>query len=150
MQLDGFDRAILEIVQQDNQLTHSQIGERVGLSNSAVRRRLNLLRDAGVIARDVSILNADQFGVTLIVSVTFAEDSPQAYSDFDAKMVANPHVKQVYHVSGTTDYVLIVQGPSLSWYEEWAKQTLMGDSNLRRHDTSVVYSCKKFETGIEL
>ncbi|MEM8725634.1 MAG: Lrp/AsnC family transcriptional regulator [Pseudomonadota bacterium] len=150
MNLDKFDRSILQIVQQNNQLTHSEIGDQVGLSNSAVRRRLKHLRDTGVIARDVSIISNETAGVTMIVNVTFAVDTPEAYAEFDRAMTEDPHVKQVYHVSGTTDYVLIVQGPSLSWYEDWAKASLMSDRNLRRHDTSVVYSCKKFDTASEI
>ncbi len=150
MQLNDFDRAILRIVQQNNQLTHSEIGDKVGLSNSAVRRRLKHLRENGVIKRDVSILSSEVAGVTLIVNVTFANDTPDAYAAFDRKMTEDPHVKQVYHVSGTIDYVLVVQGPSLNWYEGWAKQAIMSDPNLRRHDTSVVYSCKKFETASEV
>lgn len=147
MQLDNFDHAILEIVQHNNQLTHSEIGGQVGLSNSAVRRRLKLLRDRGVIASDVSILSDGGQGVTVIIDVTFIHDSPQAYAQFDERMRAEEAVKQFYHVSGQTDYVLIVQCPSLSSYEDWAKSTLMSDENLKRHDTRVVYSCKKFETA---
>ncbi|MEP3225201.1 MAG: Lrp/AsnC family transcriptional regulator [Parasphingorhabdus sp.] len=150
MRLDKFDHAILNVVQRDNQLTHAEIGSEVGLSNSAIRRRLKLLREQGIIARDVSLLARDSHGVTVIIDVTFALDTPKAYADFDQKMHEDPMVKQVYHVSGTTDYVLIVQGPSLEWYETWAKEALMSDENLQRHDTRVVYSCKKFETSREL
>ncbi len=150
MNLDKFDHAILNVVQRDNQLTHAKIGAEVGLSNSAVRRRLKLLRGQGIIARDVSLLAGDGLGVTVIIDVTFALDTPKAYADFDQQMRDDPMVKQVYHVSGTTDYVLIVQGPSLEWYEAWAKEALMSDENLQRHDTRVVYSCKKFETSREL
>ncbi len=147
MQLDDFDTAILQIVQKNNQLTHAAIGEKIGLSNSAVRRRLKLLRDNGIIAKDVSILGTEALGITVIVSVTFDTDSPQAYAEFDKAVHADLHIKQAYHVSGTTDYVLVVQGPTLAWYEQWAKDTLMCDRNLKRHDTSVVYSCKKFDTA---
>ncbi len=147
MQLDDFDKAILRIVQKNNQLTHAAIGEEIGLSNSAVRRRLKLLRDNGIIAQDVSILGEEAPGITVIVSVTFETDSPKAYAEFDKAVQADRNIKQAYHVSGTTDYVLVVQGPTLAWYEQWAKDTLMRDPNLKRHETSVVYSCKKFATA---
>ena len=44
--LDDFDRRILDLVQRDNRLTIEAIGERVGLSATAVQRRLKRLRDA--------------------------------------------------------------------------------------------------------
>ena len=56
--LDEFDREILQIVQRDNRLTNAEIGERVGLSPSAVRRRLAALRDSGVEPRQVSYVEA--------------------------------------------------------------------------------------------
>ena len=57
---------------------------------------------------------------------------------------------QSYHVSGATDYILIVQGPSLQWYEDWAKENIMSIGAIQRHDTAVVWSCKKFETALPL
>ncbi len=147
IQLDDFDHAILDVVQQNNQKTHSEIGSDVGLSNSAVRRRLKALRDRGIIAKDVSVLADDGFGITAIIDVSFVVDTPEASAAFDERMRADDAVKQIYHVSGQTDYVLIVQSPSLAWYEDWAKAALMSDVNLKRHDTRLVYSCKKFETA---
>lgn len=148
--LDEFDKAILRIVQDNNQFTHAQIGQQVGLSVSAIRRRLAVMRDTGIIDRDVSLLKSDAFGVTLIVSVSFAVDTPDGYLAFDDEMAHLPNVKQSYHVSGATDYVLIVQGPSLSWFETWAKQHLMSNEAIQRHDTAVVWSRKKFETSVTI
>lgn len=148
--LDKADRAILRIVQGDNQTTHAAIGEHIGLSTSAVRRRLAALRDNGYILKDVSILRPDTFGVTLIVHISFGEDTPEGYNNFDTHIANLPNVKQSYHVSGPTDYILIVQGPNLQWYEAWAKDNIMTLPSIKRHDTSVVWSCKKFETAIPI
>lgn len=149
-QLDRADRAILRMVQKDNQITHAALGEHVGLSTSAVRRRLGALRESGYILKDVSILRPDTFGVTLVVHISFGEDTPEAYKNFDSHIAKLPNVKQSYHVSGPTDYILIVQGPNLQWYEGWAKDNIMTLASIKRHDTSVVWSCKKFETAIPI
>ena len=61
--LDAFDRDILKVVQGDNLLTHAQIGERVNLSPSSVRRRLTHMREQGVIAADVSIVDPTALGI---------------------------------------------------------------------------------------
>ena len=70
MQLDSFDNEILRIVQRNNLLSHAQIGARVGLSASSVRRRLTRLRESEVIEADVSIVNPDKDRITVIVSVS--------------------------------------------------------------------------------
>lgn len=148
--LDNFDREILRIVQANNLITHTKIGEKVGLSTSAVRRRLSILRENGTIIKDVALVKRDNLDVTVIISVSFKEDTVEGYDAFDKQMASLPNVKQSYHVSGSTDYVLIVHGPSLTWYEDWAKTHLMSNPAILRHDTSVIWSCKKFETSISI
>lgn len=148
--LDAFDRAILNLVQQENKRPHSEIGNLVGLSESAVRRRLAVLREEGVISRDVSLLSPSSFGVTLIVQISFLKDSVEAYEAFDHQMENLPNVRQSYHVSGSSDYILVVHGPSLQWYEDWAKSNIMSNANIGRHETAVAWSCKKFETAISV
>ena len=150
MDLDSFDRRILGLVQHNNQMTHAQIGERVGLSASAVSRRLKAMRESGVIEKDVAILKQNDIGVRLIVSVSFENESPETFEAFDRQIGETPEILQGYHVSGTVDYILIVQGPSLSWYESWGKRAFMSNPDIRRYDTHVVWSCKKFETAVEI
>ena len=111
--LDDFDRAILKHVQQDASLTHEALGERVNLSASSVRRRLGQLRDAGFILKEVALLDGARAGVTLIVSITLREETPQAYASIDAILEAQEPVKQSYHVAGSDDYILIVHSPSV-------------------------------------
>ncbi|MEZ5961371.1 MAG: Lrp/AsnC family transcriptional regulator [Hyphomonadaceae bacterium] len=149
LELDEFDRAILQIVQRDNLMSHAAIGERVGLSASAVRRRLAAMREDKVIARDVAIVDANTFGVTLIVTVTFAVETPERYAAFEAQVQELSQVRQCYHVAGSADYILIVHVPSLQFYETWSMEQFMRNDAIRRYDSVVAWSCKKFETAID-
>jgi Lrp/AsnC family leucine-responsive transcriptional regulator len=148
--MDDFDRQICAIVQRNNQLTHAHIGEKIGLSEGAVRRRLKALRESGVIERDVAILKSSDLGVRLIVTLSFDRESPETYAEFDRQLADLPEVLQAYHVSGSVDYVLIVHGPSVEWYEDWSKRHLMSHPDIKRYTTHVVWSCKKFETALPL
>ena len=148
--LDDFDKNILSIVQDDNQLSHSEIGKQVGLSTSAVRRRLSNLRKSGIIHKDVSLVKPDRFGVTLIVTLSFGEESIEAYDALDQLVLECQEVQQSYHVAGSNDYIMIVHGPNLVWYEDWSKRMFMSNSAIRRYSTSVVWSCRKFQTKIKL
>ncbi|MBA3070259.1 MAG: Lrp/AsnC family transcriptional regulator [Hyphomonas sp.] len=145
---DAFDRAILEIVQRNNQVTHAVIGDQVGLSGSAVRRRLARLRAAGVIRKDVALLDLDQLGVSLVVSVTFDTETPEIYAAFEQQVAGLPEVQQCYHIAGDQDFLLIVHAPSLQYFEEWAKAQFMRNEAIRRYSTTVIWSCKKFETAV--
>lgn len=148
--MDQFDRKILDVVQINASQTHSEIGHLVGLSGSAVRRRLAALKKSDIIDREVVILRSGSFGVQLIVTVSFNNESVETYQKFDDQIRETPEILQGYHVSGAEDYILIVHGPNIEWYEDWGKRTFMNNPDIRRYDTRVVWSCKKFETAIPL
>ncbi|MEO0440937.1 MAG: Lrp/AsnC family transcriptional regulator [Pseudomonadota bacterium] len=143
-QLDVFDHRILSLVQNNSDATHSEIGALVGLSGSAVRRRLKRMKGLGVIQKSIAVLDPDQFGVTVIVELNFKNETPQIYEDFDRQMLLTPEVQQSYYVAGSSDYMLVVHAPTLQRYEEWAKSALMSNENIERYNTRVVWSRKKF------
>tara|TARA_R110000868_G_scaffold331140_1_gene592109 strand:- start:418 stop:870 length:453 start_codon:yes stop_codon:yes gene_type:complete len=148
--LDRFDHAILAVVQADNRLPNREIAERVNLSETAVRRRLDRLRFEGVIRGDVALLDRDALGQTLIVSVVFAEDSAEAYARFREQMVASERVTQCYSIAGEVDFILIVHAPDLREFEAWAQSTLLADPIVKRYETSVVFTTHKFSTAVPL
>lgn len=146
--IDDFDRAILRILQENNTHTHQVIGERVGLSGSAVRRRILRLRETGVIRKEVALLDTEKMGVSVMTIVAFGQESLALYADFERQIKKLPEVQQCYHIAGESDFMLISHVPDLQYYEEWAKQQFMNNPAIRRYDTKIIYSCKKFETAI--
>jgi Lrp/AsnC family leucine-responsive transcriptional regulator len=54
--LDKLDRAILRCLQLNGRETYDVVGEQVGLSASAVLRRVKRLEEAGVIDRYVALV----------------------------------------------------------------------------------------------
>lgn len=148
--LDDFDRAILNVVQRDSSLTHEAIGAQVSLSASSVRRRLAALREGGFILREVALLDGGESGVTLIVSLTLTEETPEAYEALDAVLANEAAVKQTYHIAGSDDYILIVNEASVHAYEKWSRRVLMSNPHIRRFETRVALSRPKFDTSIAI
>ena len=146
--LDEFDREILQIVQRDNRLTNAEIGERVGLSPSAVRRRLAALRESGTIRGDVSLVDPDKHLTTIVVLIRFHYESVEADREFRKQMEEAPEVTQCYSVAGGVDYVLIVQVPDKATYEAWGQRALMSNAAIRRYDSHIVWSRVKFTTAV--
>ena len=74
--LDRFDLALLNIVQENNQLTSDQLADKVGLSATACQRRLKRMRAEGAISADVSLVSRTAIGpnVTLIVMVSLERE----------------------------------------------------------------------------
>jgi len=146
--LDDFDRAILAIVQADNQRSHASIGKEVHLSASSVRRRLALMRKNGVITADVSLTDPSKQGLTFIAHISFEREEPDIYEAFRMQMEADPAVSQCYYTSGDFDFLIIVHTATPESYEAWGTQNLMANTAIRRYSTSLVWKRSKFTTHI--
>ena len=145
--MDGFDRKILNLVQENNLQTHQSIGNKVGLSASAVRKRLLALRESGIIAADVSLLRPDTSQVQIVVTVIFQDASTEAHDHFESLIQSTPQIMQAYHVSGEEDYIIILHCPSLDWYEKWNLTALVANPFIRSFNSRVVWSRKKYATA---
>lgn len=73
-------------MQHDNRLTSDVLGERVGLSATAVQRRLKRLRDTGVIEADVAVIapKAVRQRVQMIVLVSLERERADIIDRFKA------------------------------------------------------------------
>ena len=69
--LDSFDLKILELIQENNKITSEVLAKKVGLSSSACQRRINSMRKAKIIKKDISIIDRNVIGrqITIVVQV---------------------------------------------------------------------------------
>lgn len=145
---DSLDQSILNLLQADAEQSHALIGEQVGLSGSAVRRRIERLRNEGVIAGVVALLGdgLQASGILVLVTVTFERETPDTYQVFRAAMRKDELVLQCYATSGQFDFVMVVAAADLPSYEAWGERTLMANAAIRRYDSFVVWSTVKYTT----
>jgi len=138
--LDEYDRKLLRLLQQNNKMTADELGEIVSLSTSAVQRRLKRLREEKIIEADVSIISpqAAGIGLTFIVDVILEDGHSKALEKFKSTMRKHTEVMQCYFVTGTYDFVLIVNTRDMHGYEEFSKKSLMDNPNVKHFYTHVV------------
>ena len=148
--MDAFDRHLLRLLQRDNRQSFDALGDQVGLSPTAVRRRVQRLRETGVIRADVALLDAARLGITVITSVRFEKESTASYDAFKRRMKAEPRIAQCYTVTGDVDVILIGHFPNLGDYEQWVADVLLTDPAVARSTANVVYRTVKFETAIDV
>jgi Lrp/AsnC family leucine-responsive transcriptional regulator len=146
--LDEFDRRLLRLVQGNNQMTHNELGQAVGLSPSACQRRLAKLRETGVIEANLAVVSPEAVGrqLTMIVDVTLERERPDIVDEFKRAMVATPEVMQCYYVTGDADFVLVLTAQDMRHYEAFTKQFFFANPNIRRFHTRVVMD--RVKTGL--
>src|SRR4028118_2201417 len=152
--MDSFDKKILPIVQQNNQLSADKIAEQVNLSASAVQRRLKRLRKDKIIEADVAIISPEASGrlLTIVVEVTLEQERPlsSVLDEFKKLVLNTPEVMQCYHVTGDADFILIIAAKDMKDYEGLTHRLFIDNQSVRRFQTSVVVSRIKSRTTIPL
>lgn len=140
MKIDQFDKHLLRLVQQNNRLTSEELADAVGLSSSAVQRRLKRLRDEKIIEADVSVISPAIAGITVtcIVDVTLERGSSQALEKFKSTMLKRSEVMQCYFVTGSYDFIMVVNTQTMQEYEAFSKKWLMDNPNVKHFYTHVV------------
>ena len=138
--MDPFDAKILNLVQNNNRLTVEQIGEQVGLSGSAVQRRLTRLRKDRVIRGDVAVVDPVKVGktLTMVIEVALERERPDIITRFKDSMRFHPQVMECYYVTGEKDFILIVSVRDMEEFEAFQTEFSTHNPGISRFSTSVV------------
>jgi len=150
--LDRFDLAILDILQRDNTVAQRAIAQAVHLSAPAVQRRIQRLRDSGVIRANVALLDASRLDrpLTLLVEVHIHDEHPLRTAALRQRIAAEPAVQQCYAITGEADYLLVITAATMAGYEALTHRLFGRDENVRRFRTSVALNCLKVGLQVPL
>jgi Lrp/AsnC family leucine-responsive transcriptional regulator len=150
MELDQFDRQLLNILQEDSGQTAEELAKQVPLSASAIQRRLRRLRDEGVITRYAAILDPAKVGrsTLFVVSVQVERERPELLTQFRTWLATEAHVQQAFYVTGEADFVLIVTAPDTQAYDRFVSRMVSENPNVKRFTTNVSLSVIK--TGLTI
>lgn len=145
MELDDFDRRLLNLVQSDAAQTAEVLAEKVGLSPSAVQRRLRRLRETGVIVRETAIIDPKHIGspVSFIVALQVERERPEMLNQLRAWLEKQDSVQQAFYVTGEADFMLVVTAPNTEAYDTLMTQLMTENPNVKRFTTSLALGIVK-------
>ncbi len=150
--LDSYDLTLLAALQDNAEVTQSELGERANLSTAAVNRRLKLLKQAGVIERTVACVNPKAVGYPLTIVVDVAVESERAdlLDALQQRFQACPQVQQCYYVAGECDFVLIFLVRDMDQYVALTRQLFLDNPNVKAFKTRVVMDRLKTGLGVPI
>ena len=145
MELDHFDRLLLNLVQEDAGRTAESIAEEVALSPSAIQRRIRRMREQGVILRDISVVDPRKLApsTAFVVSIHVEQERPELLSQFRSWLSTQRNVQQAFYVTGEADFVLIVTAPSTESYDVFMSRLVSENPNVKRFTTNVALGIVK-------
>lgn len=138
MALDRIDIAILEALQADGRMSNATLAEKVGLSQSACSRRLDLLEKGGTIRGYHARLSNSALGhgMTAIVHISLSGQFEKSLAEFEAAIKHCPNVLSCHLMTGEYDYVLRIAARDLADYERIHKQWLSAMPHVTKINSS--------------
>jgi DNA-binding Lrp family transcriptional regulator len=149
---DRIDAQILTALQAGGRTTMAEIGSQVGLSASAVTRRVERLEAEGVIRGYMALIAPAAVGltVTAFVTVTLTRQAEVLIEAFEKAVVEFPEVAEVHLMAGTTDYLLRVITADLASYERFLKRRLTRVPGVAHVQTAFSLSNLKLRPSLDL
>jgi Lrp/AsnC family transcriptional regulator, leucine-responsive regulatory protein len=129
MELDRYDRQILNILQTDGRISNQELADRIGLSPSPCLRRVRALEESGLIVGYRALLDAKALGLTLMALIHISMDrhTPERFATFETAVAKIPEVMECLLVTGqAADYQLKVTVKDLDAYQELLLKRITG------------------------
>ncbi len=151
MKLDAIDRKLIALLQEDAAIQVAELAAQVGLSATPCWRRVQRLKEAGVLTRSVMLVNREKVnvGVTVFVSIRTNVHTQAWFDRFRAAVEAIPEVVEFYRMSGEVDYLLRVVVPDIAAYDQVYKRLIAG-TQLFDVSSSFAMEEIKFTTALPL
>ncbi len=108
---DKIDEKIIEFLRNDSRESFVDIGKKLKLSESAVRRRVKNLVDNGTIKKfTVEVGDSNNTSAIVLISVDSAMDT----SKVSSKITKLEGIKTVYEITGQYDITAIISAPNIN------------------------------------
>jgi DNA-binding Lrp family transcriptional regulator len=134
---DAIDLALLEQLQSDSSLSNQDLAAKVHISPATCLRRVKRLREAGLIEREMAVLNPERLAATLghgleaVVEVSLDRQGSAEQEAFEQRVIGDEAVQQCYRVSPGPDFILIVYARDMPDYLALAQRLFTSDANVR-------------------
>ncbi len=148
--LDPASIRILDLLQDNAEMSISDLAEAAGLSASPCWRRVNELKESGVIKGTVALVDAPALGlaVNVFVQVSLKQQDRQSLDVFNAAIRTKPEIVECYLMTGEADYMLRVVVEDLAKFQALVVDFLTlipGVANIR---SSFALSQIKYTTAL--
>lgn len=110
-QIDRTDKAILRLLQRDASLSNVALAAKVSLSAPACLRRVERLKQMGLITGIVALLNprALDAGMLVLIGVVLDRSTPASFADFEKAAAKVSGCMECHVVTGEFDYFMLLR-----------------------------------------
>ncbi|GGI03280.1 Lrp/AsnC family transcriptional regulator [Egicoccus halophilus] len=122
MRLDALDRRIVAWLSSDGRASYREIGDDIGLSAPAVKRRVDRLLDAGVIERFAAVIDPRALGWATEAFIELFCEGRTPPSLIGTALSRYPEVVGAYTITGDPDALVHVRASDTAHLEATLEQ----------------------------
>ncbi|TRO10760.1 Lrp/AsnC family transcriptional regulator [Ectopseudomonas mendocina] len=150
--LDAYDQRILALLQEDAGLSTAEIAERIGLSQSPCWRRIQRLKEEGVIRKQVTLLDRKRIGLhtQVFAQVKLNAHGRSNLTEFSEAMREFPEVLECHVLMGAVDFMLRIVTRDIEAYERFFFEKLSLVPGIQEVNSIVALSEIKSTTSLPL
>jgi Lrp/AsnC family transcriptional regulator len=152
MKLSRTDRRLLAELQRDTTRNQGELAEIVGMSRTSCWRRIRDFEEAGIIEREVALLNPKKVGFTIevLLLVAMTEHSDENRQSFERHVSLLPEVMECFSVSGERDYLLQVVAKDMDSYNDFLNREILSHPTVRSASSTFVLRRVKYSTALPI
>lgn len=154
--LDSTDLRLLDALQRDASHTNQRLASDIGISPPTCLRRVQRLRELGLIERQVALLSPDRLaavlghGLQAVVEISLDRQDAASLDAFETRVIADDAVQQCWRVSPGPDFVLVVAARDMPDYAALTQRLFTADANVRNVKAFFSLKRAKFEPRVPL
>jgi Lrp/AsnC family transcriptional regulator len=150
--LDRTDRRILRLLQSEADISAGAIGERIGTSQATVWRRIQQMRESGLIPPQVVTLDRKKAGFKAMVfaQVKLNSQGRANLSAFSEAMQSFPEVLECYVMMGNIDFLLRIVTADIDAYEKFFFEKLSAVPGIQEITSNITLSEIKYTRELPL
>jgi Lrp/AsnC family transcriptional regulator len=152
MQIDDTDRRILRHWLAEPGLDRAALAERAGVTGATLWRRLDRMRDSGVIRSEGAVINWRALGYAVEVSLRFTLDktNPRAFDEFITAAREVPEVIVIETFLGRVDVRLNVIARDMGHWTGIYRDRILGLPHIAEVEALMLVSTIKETGGLAL
>ena len=152
IELNRRDRRLLNELQNDSSRNQTELAELVGMSRTSCWRRIRDFEEAGLIDRQVAVLDPKLagFNIQVLLLVAMTEHTDENRQGFEQHVSSLPEVTECFSVSGDRDYVLHVVVRDMDSYNEFLNGSILKHTAVRSASSTFVLRRVKYSTALAL
>jgi DNA-binding Lrp family transcriptional regulator len=138
--MDRTDRAILKLLQRDASVSNVALAAKVNLSAPACLRRVERLKELGLISGIVALLNprALDAGTLVMIGVVLDRSTPESFADFERAAQKVSGCLECHVVTGEFDYFMLLRTKDNDSYNRLHAEQLLYLPGVRQIRTFMV------------